>query len=267
MIRLIATDLDGTLLCPGGKEISPRNAKALEAAVSKGVHVIISTGRLHTGALPYARLLPGDVPVISANGAVVRTSRSGAYLRRCPVEPHLAREILPLLRAAGMSPWFYIGDTCWAERRDEGTAALEARTGARIECVGDLAEKAEDGAEKILGILPHDKTARLQDELSEMYRGKLYVTRSAPNQIEILSPDATKGLALEFAAQKLGIAREEIVAFGDNFNDLELFRGAGIKVAMGNAEEPLKAAADIVTGTNEESGVAQVLEELLSQQD
>lgn len=265
MIQLIATDLDGTLLNPGGLTMTERNKKALELAVSRGVHVVVCTGRLHTGGLPFALTVPGDVPVVSSNGAVVRLSRSGTYLRRRPMAPELVRELLPMLRQAGMSPWFYIGDACWTENHDEGIEALVKRTGSHIEVVADLSRKIPDGPEKILGILPAEDTARLQDRLEKHFAGRLYVTRSMPTQIEVLAADATKGQALAFVAERYGVPKERIAAFGDNFNDLELFKAAGLKVAMGNAEEPLKAAADIVTDTNDRSGVAQVIEKLLAE--
>lgn len=265
MIRMIATDLDDTLLAPGGLSMPERNRAALAKAASLGVRVVICTGRLFAGGRKYALTAPGDQPVICVNGAVVRMSRSGAYLRRVGLGPELAREALDHFRAAGAKPWFYVGDACFAEEGSDALEALKRRTGARVEIVPDLAAKCGERPEKLLALLPPQQVRALHGELTARFGPRLYVTRSSERQIEALAPRANKGLALAMVARRFGVAREEIAAFGDNYNDLELFRAAGVRVAMENGEQALKDQADVIAPPNGEGGVGQVVERLLAQ--
>ena len=127
MIRMIATDLDGTLLATGGMTVPERNLRALERAVALGVRVVICTGRIFVGGQRFAQLVPGDQPVICVNGAVVRMSRSLEYVRRIGVERDTAARVLALMRAAGAKPWFYSGDICYAEELTEPLQAMQRR--------------------------------------------------------------------------------------------------------------------------------------------
>ena len=173
MIRMIATDLDGTLLAPGGLSMPERNRAALAKAASLGVRVVICTGRLFAGGRKYALTAPGDQPVICVNGAVVRMSRSGAYLRRVGLGPELAREALDHFRAAGAKPWFYVGDACFAEEGSDALEALKRRTGARVEIVPDLAAKCGERPEKLLALLPPQQVRALHGELTARFGPRL----------------------------------------------------------------------------------------------
>ncbi|MDY4033482.1 MAG: HAD-IIB family hydrolase [Pyramidobacter sp.] len=265
MIKMIATDLDGTLLAPGGLSMPERNRLALEKAASLGVRVVVCTGRLFAGGRRYALTAPGDQPVICVNGAVVRMSRSETYLRRVGLEPGLAREALDRFRAAGAKPWFYVGDVCFAEESSDALDALKRRTGASVELVPDLAAKCGDRPEKLLALLTPQQVEALDGDLTARFGPRLYVTRSSERQIEALAPQANKGLALAMVARRFGVAREEIAAFGDSYNDLELFRAAGIRVAMESGARALKEQADIIAPPNGEGGVGQIVERLLAQ--
>ena len=267
MIRMIATDLDGTLLATGGMTVPERNLRALERAVVLGVRVVICTGRIFVGGQRFAQLVPGDQPVICVNGAVVRMSRSLEYVRRIGVERDTAERVLALMRAAGAKPWFYSGDICYAEELTEPLQAMQRRTGADVRIVDALDAYTEAKPEKIFCVMTPEAAAALRVRVMAELGHELYITMSHPYQLEVLAPEATKGRALAEAAARLGIAREEIAAFGDALNDLELFDSAGIKVAMGNAEAELKERADIVAPSNDEGGVGAVVEKLLDNQE
>lgn len=263
MIQMIATDLDGTLLAPGGMEMPERNKTALERATAMGVQTVICTGRIFSGGQKFALSIPGDQPVVCVNGAIVRMSRSLEYLRRVPVKPELAQEVLAFLKDHDARRWYYCGDVCMAEEESEALESLRRRTNAHVEIVPDLSKVIGNGPEKILTYLPPEEAAAIQKELEIAFAGRLYITRSSASQVEILDPASTKGQALEMLAKRFSIPRENIVAFGDNLNDLELFKAAGIKVAMGNAEDRLKEQADIIAPPNDEGGVGKVVEDLL----
>jgi Cof subfamily protein (haloacid dehalogenase superfamily) len=263
MIKLIAADLDGTLLAPGGFEMPERTCAAVAKAVSMGVHFVVCTGRIFPGGRKIALAVPGDQPVICVNGAVVRMSRSLEYLRRLSVEPSLISGVLAVIRSFGVHPWFYAGDVCYAEEQEAALENMRQRTGAEVRFVPDLEKLAGCRPEKIIGVTAPERAAELQNSLEARFGAQLYVTRSGKNQVEVLNPQGTKGKALEMVAGMYGIEKHDIAAFGDNFNDLELFRAAGICVAMENGEAELKARADIIAPPNYEAGVGQVLEKLL----
>ena len=263
MIRMIATDLDGTLLATGGMTVPERNMRALAHAVSLGVRVVVCTGRMFVGAHRFALLVPGDQPVIGVNGAVVRMSRSLEYVRRIGVERKAAARVLEMMRAVGAKPWFYIGDVCYAEEHTEALQSLQNRTGVDVRVIERLDAYTDQKPEKIFCVLTPEATAALRARVTAELGNELYITQSHPYQLEVLAPEATKGKALAEVAAGLGIARRDVAAFGDNLNDLELFDSAGIKVAMGNAETELKERADIVAPSNDEGGVGTVVERLL----
>ena len=116
---------------------------------------------------------------------------------------------------------------------------------------------------KIVGIGPETLIRTKRDEFERLYAGKLYVTQSSFDLIEFLHPDVSKGNALIKIAAHLGIKAEEVVAFGDNHNDIGMLRFAGLGVAMGNAHDEVKAEADYVTGSNADDGVAAAIEKLV----
>ena len=263
MIKLIATDLDGTLLSPGGRTVSERNLAVLSKAAEMGVKVIVCTGRMFMGGQRFAQLIPGDQPVIAVNGAVIRMSRSLEYLRRVSIPAAELADVMKYLRNEHISPWFYYGDICYAEAVTERLEELVNRTGVTARIVNPLESLTEACPEKVLSVGSPEMVAALQDKLSRAFEGRLYVTRSSPGQLEIMSPESTKGRALEMLAQHFGIRKEEVIAFGDNLNDIELFSGAGIKVAMGNGEQCLKERADIIAPSNADSGVGQIVEKLV----
>jgi len=266
MIRMIATDLDGTLLATGGMSVPERNLKALARAVSLGVRVVVCTGRMFVGGQRFAQLVPGDQPVICVNGAVVRMSRSLRYVRRIGVSPDLAQAVLELMRQEGAKPWFYIGDICYAEELTESLQALLNRTGVDGQIVDRLDPLTVQRPEKIFCTMTPEATAELRARVTAELGASLYITLSHPYQLEVLAPEATKGAALAMTAADLDIAKEEIAAFGDNLNDLELFDSAGIRVAMGNAEDELKHKADLIAPSNDEGGVGAIVEQLLDGQ-
>lgn len=263
MIKLIATDLDGTLLNPGGLTVSERNIEALKKASEKGVKIVICTGRMFAGGQKFAQLIPGDQPVVAVNGAVVRMSRSLEYLRRIGMKPDALLEVMKYLREENVSPWFYSGDLCLAEEPSDRLEELVNRTNIEARIVSPLEDYVDQKPEKILAVTDPAKVDELQKRLGKIFTGKLYVTRSSPKQLEILDPQATKGTALAMVAEHFGIKKEEVIAFGDNFNDIELFKGAGVRVAMGNGEAALKEHADIIAPTNVEAGVGKIIERLV----
>ena len=188
MIRMIATDLDCTLLATGGMTVPERNMRALARAVSLGVRVVMCTGRMFAGAQRFAQLVPGDQPVICVNGAVVRMSRSLEYVRRIGVEWKAAVRVLELMRAAGAKPWFYIGDVCYAEAYTEALQSLQNRTGVDVRVIERLDAYTDQKPEKIFCVMTPEAAAALRVRVTAELGHELYITMSHPYQLEVLAP-------------------------------------------------------------------------------
>lgn len=260
-IKLVALDLDDTLLDDGLK-ISPDCRRTIQAVRSRGVRITISTGRMFKSALPYAEQLDIDVPLITYQGAWVKNSRSGEILYYKPVPTHLAGEIIEYFQARGIHVHSYYNDHLVMEKLTPEGAAYAALAGVEIRLVESLRAELETAeAMKIMAISHQERQLlAMQDHLQGMYGDKLHITRSKPHFLELMHPEADKARALQVIANYYGIGRHEVMAIGDSFNDLEMIKWAGLGVAMGNAVPVVKAAADYITRSNEEEGVAEALQ-------
>jgi Cof subfamily protein (haloacid dehalogenase superfamily) len=260
-IKLVALDLDDTLL-DDGLEISPDCRRTIQAVRFRGVRITISTGRMFKSALPYAEQLDIDAPLITYQGASVKSSRSGEILYNKPVPPHLAREIIDYFQSQGIHCHSYYNDQLVMESLTPEGQAYALLAGVEIQLVGNMkAELKTAEAMKIMAI-SHQETDLLamQDHLRSVYGDELHITRSKPHFLEVMHPEADKARALQVIANHYGISRVEVMAIGDSFNDLEMIKWAGLGVAMGNAVPIVKAAADYITKSNEEEGVAEALQ-------
>jgi Cof subfamily protein (haloacid dehalogenase superfamily) len=264
MYRLLAIDLDGTLLTPSPhKLITPRTYHALRQAAENGIAIVIATGQM----LPVLRAvcagIPLTAPQIIENGALVVDLLSGTVLHEklMPVEHILPT--LEALRTFGLFRAYHTFDRVYVDYNTP-----RARTWYRppvppaIE-IEDVASLYPRTCIKIVGIGEESSLQQKRIELERIFTGKLYVTQSSFDLLEFLHPEVSKVNALKTIAADLGVAPEEIVAIGDNHNDIGMIRFAGLGVAMGNAHDEVKAAADYVTLSNSEDGVAAVIEGLL----
>jgi len=264
-IRLVAIDLDGTLL-DNDLAISFRAKQAIRRAREQGVQVTLATGRMYASAVVYAEELDLDVPLITYQGALVKTSRSGEVLYRRHVPLALARQVIMEARDRGFHVNVYLDDRLYVEAMT-GRARDYARI-ARVPLhpVGDLVEFIREDPTKVLVVAEEQKLDAWARECREFFGQDLYITKSLPHFLEFLHPEATKGRGLTAVAQALGIPPAEIMAIGDSFNDLEMFKFAGLAVAMGNARREIREAADYVTLANDDDGVAEALEKFVCSQ-
>ncbi len=262
MYRLLAIDLDGTLLTPRPlKIITPRARNALRLAAQAGVIIVIATGQ----SLAVLRHECGDLPLngpqIIENGAIIADISGTIYHETLLPEKYIVPTLV-MLREAGFSRAYHTLHRVYADvdaprvrewYRPPVPPAIEVEdiTSLTFPCI------------KVVGIGPEQLIRAKRDEFERMYAGKLYVTQSSFDLIEFLHPDVSKGNALVKIAADLGIAAEEVVAFGDNHNDIGMLRFAGLGVAMGNAHDEVKDEADYVTSSNAEDGVAVAIEKLV----
>lgn len=282
MIRLLALDLDGTLLNSRG-EVSERNFKAVQMARKKGVTVAVVTGRRFRDARPLALKLGLDAPVISHNGALTKHAASLETVAMMLLPIEAACEVLRIGREANQDAMVSadprgLGVLLFETLHEENIPLQRYITWAK-RLHGDEAEEAVrhvSNLDEHLTELIHISFSggcepmevfrqKLVAELGEAV--KVYATvypRLDFTLLDILSPEASKGVGVAAAATELGLQSENVMAVGDNFNDLAMLEYAGTGVVMGNAGEDLKNIEGFyLTATNEEDGVALAIEKFI----
>lgn len=259
MIRLIALDLDDTLLRPD-LTISPACYSLLREAVTRGIKVTLASGRMYQSAHSYAEKLGlNGIPLITYNGALVRFAGYGETIFHCPLKIEPARELILSLRETGLHINVYINDELFLEDLDEEGKNYAERYRVKFNLVKDLTTALVSGPTKILASGPPEEVSKVQKEMARKYRGRIFFTRSRPRFLECLAPGVNKGLALAKVAGFFGFAAHEVMAVGDAPNDLEMLEWAGIGIAMGNSPPEIQKAADWTAPPNHQDGVAAAL--------
>ena len=264
MYRLLSIDLDGTLLTPPPEKlITPRTRLALCQAAERGIVVVIATGQTLSVLRMVCAGLPLSAPQIIENGAVIADFESGAILHERLLPTEYILPTLERLRESGFYRAYHTHDCVYVDRdtpRARNWYRAPLLPPVEVEDVASLYPRA---CIKVAGIGEAGSLREKRFGLESYFAGKLYVTQSSFDILEFLHPAVSKGNALKTIAEDLGIAPEEIAAFGDNHNDIGMLQFAGLGVAMGNAHTEVKAAADYVTLSNAEDGVAVAIETLI----
>jgi Cof subfamily protein (haloacid dehalogenase superfamily) len=284
-VRLVAIDVDGTLLPTFSQAVTARGAQALRAAQAAGITVAVATGRrtAYTAPLLEGLGLRADTPLITSNGAVTRTL-GGQSMDRCHMEARVARGICGLARSFGTVVFTF-------DRPGRGELVLEDLPTAEgqislwveanrnaIEIVVPLEKALPDGEDPIQGMVTGSiegmKEAEKALRASEWDAHCECVRTEYPARnlsiLDLLPPGVSKGWALERLAHRLGVDRKQTMAIGDNWNDVEMLEWAAQGVLMGNAALELRAMAKMrgwkQAPPNDKDGVAVVLERLVAQQ-
>jgi len=282
-VRLVAIDMDGTLLPTFAQKIGERTARALKAAQEAGITIAIATGRRTNYTVP---LLEGlglraDTPLITSNGAVIRTL-GGEAIDRCHMQARVARALCGLLRGFGAVVFTF-------DRPGRGELVLEnlEMTHGRIslwveanrnaiEVVSPLEDALPDGQDPIQGMvtgtLANMRLAEKALKASEWAADCECVRTEYPARdlsiLDLLPPGVSKGWALARLAGRLGVDRKETMGIGDNWNDIDMLEWAGQGVMMGNAAQELRTMAKMrgwrLAPPNDQDGVAVVLEAALA---
>ena len=264
MYRLLAIDLDGTLLSPRPhKQITARTRQALFQAVEAGLTIVIATGQNLAVLQSICGDLPLNGPQIIENGAVIADIQSGHIYHEKHVPTQHILPVLKLLRTSGFYRAYHTIHRVYVDRNTPRAHEWYRPPVPPVREVDDLASLYPLPCIKIVGIGDETLIRARRGEFERHFEGQLYVTQSAFDLLEFLHPEVSKGNALQAIAADLGIAAEEVVAIGDNHNDIGMLRFAGLGVAMGNAHDEVKAEADYVTKSNAEDGVAIVIEEII----
>ena len=242
--------------------LRPRTLAALRRAREAGVRVIVVTGRMYRSIAPYLKEAGLEDPVVCYQGAVVAEAE-GTFLRHVPIPLDVAREAIDAVTAEGVHLNAYVDDDLYvAEVTPEARAYADFQH-IPLHPVGDLRTWLSQPPTKLVAVDERTRIDELEQRLKPRFAGRLYVSKSLPEFLEFASPDVNKASGLAFLADRLGFSREGTVALGDGENDVELVEWAGFGVAVANAHERVLAAADLVCPSDEEEGVAQVIEAYL----
>ena len=279
VIRLIALDVDGTLLTSAG-EVSPAVRAAIREAAARGVHVTLATGRRLYAAREIAEILGMRLPLILHGGAVIQESSTGAVLYEDAIAPDTLAEAVAIVRAHGYQP-VLLESPAHGGRLYTGLLAADNRATreylipregvtrtdhATLASLGNILSVAmfDDELPPLL-TLRDALVAALGDRLSRLVDRPVTATASVRTfALDLFNAGCGKGKALAHLARQEGVSLAETVVIGDYLNDLEMLTavrdGGGVAVAMGNAEAELKAVAAAVVATNDEDGVAEAIQ-------
>ncbi|MDI6772170.1 MAG: Cof-type HAD-IIB family hydrolase [bacterium] len=261
--RLLVADIDGTLV-NAAREITPPVRAAVAAAQSRGIRVCLATGRIWPSARQFVERLGADSPAILYNGGLVYDFVHDEVWLRRSLALDQAKDVLRILRRhPAVQPHLYAGDRVYVPAMSALTETYQQKDSLRAEPVGDLADWLEaDPARVPMKILNIGERPALEAVLGDIKLLPYQVNHvfSETIYLEILPLGVDKGTALQAVAARLGVGREEIIAVGDNLNDLAMIEYAGLGVAMANAPETLRARADFVARSNNDHGLQEVIE-------
>ena len=244
MIRLIATDLDNTLLNREG-QIEDSSVALVEECAAHGVVTAVATGRSFRSAKAAAHRLGQNTPVICYNGCLIRESGGETLFAAC-VDREVQRGIIDFAHEHGLYLVMYDNDEIVVERlRLECHNDPDLRFTTYRE-IGDFSRIELFDSPKLMLAADPEKVPALQAELEERYEGQAYFAQSEAHLIEIMPYGVNKGAALDLLMERLGVTKEETMALGDNTNDALLLEHAGLAVSVANGVPSLKAISDYV---------------------
>jgi Cof subfamily protein (haloacid dehalogenase superfamily) len=272
-IKALVLDLDGTTLGPGSV-LSKRTVRAVEACRQRGVRIIIATGRAIEAAERFRAPLGAAGPMIYFNGAVVADMPGAVILSSTLLALEVADFCVGLSRSMGVYYQVFFPAaqdnprmTLVAEKEGPEREMYYNHTGILAE-IGDLkkalARPGLSGCVKSMFLAEPDAQGPVRERIEERFGGSVYIAQTLKTFLEIMDAKVSKGQGLRFVMERLALKPEELIAFGDEENDLPMFEAAGFSVAPSSAKDSVKAAADIVIGSNADDGVAAFLEDFFS---
>lgn len=266
MYKLVAIDMDGTLL-KGDKTVSERTKSAIQSAREMGVTVVLATGRPIEGVSKYLEELDMYTDkdyVLSYNGALVQKTKSKESIAKIALEGSDLHYLKKLSNELGVNIHAFSEEKGLITPKNSKYTEVEANIN-NIK-INEIDIDAISDDEVIIKIMMIDEPEILGpaiDKLPKDVFEKYTVVRSTPYFLEFLNKEVNKGVGVEMLAKHLGIKREEIITLGDAGNDLHMIEYAGLGIAMGNAFDEVKEAADYITDTNENDGVAKAIEKFI----
>lgn len=269
--KLVAIDMDGTLLNSENK-ISEGTRRAIENARKQGTHIVIATGRILKSALHYSESLGLRNPLIACNGAIM-VDEGHDVLYEKHIEKKNVIDIINLAKSEDVYFHFYDKSNFYSDKRVEEVLKFY-NEGSKTMDIGlnifndtkEIIDMKDLNVYKFIFIDNNkDKLDRFREKLSKVE--DINISSSWINNVEAMGQSVSKGEALRELCKKLKVKAEEVIAIGDSENDLSMLEFAGLGVAMGNGDQIVKENSDYITATNNDDGVAKVIEKYILNQE
>ena len=260
--QYLAVDMDGTLL-NSQHQLSPRNEEALRRAMAQGVGIIFATGKTRHSAVPLIHKLGITTPGVYLQGLLIANADGSVRYQR-PLETHLAHEVADLASDAGCSMVAYAGHRLLTNVRDEYTDVFIRYHEPTPEAFGSWANALAQGpVHKFIMVSTAERIAQLRPQVEAHINGRATLVQAFDFMLEVLPHGASKGDGVQRLLEELAVPREQVLAIGDGENDVEMLQMAGVGVAMANGMASAKQAADYVTASNDDDGVALAIERFI----
>lgn len=263
--KLIAVDMDGTLLNSDGK-ISWQTKEVIEQAVQKGILFTLSTGRPMQGITPFMEelnLIERNMPVIAYNGAMVILGKSGAILYEKNLSHEDAIRFYRLGEEKDVTVIAWVHNRLYVNQMDGRAQRYTEISKIKPTVMVNPEETLKQGATKILWYDDIKTIEKLEKDIQSMISENVTCHTSRPMFLEFVDKNASKGIAMEKLGAYYGISRDEMMSVGDGSNDLSMIEYAGLGVAMENANDAVKAIANYQTLSNDQHGVAHVIRKFI----
>jgi Cof subfamily protein (haloacid dehalogenase superfamily) len=264
--QIAAIDIDDTLIGHDGT-ISVANAEAIDRMRLAGTRIVLASGRSHANMLPFHQALelpPG--PIVSAQGAVVRDVATGEVWHAHAMSPADVTEVTETGRALGFAVQHYRLDGIYLDARTQWTDYDQSRNAQAQRLVPDLLAPVADDVVKVIWLGEPAAIARAARAVPARFADRLAVTPTDPEYLEFARGDVSKAAGLSVVAERFGVARERVVAFGDGNNDVAMLQWAGLGVAMPHAMPAALRAANVVAPAGDrETALARAVALLLDE--
>lgn len=263
MYKLLAIDMDGTLL-NSNREVSKENKDAIKNAIEKGVKVVITSGRSLKGLekfLEEMNLRGENEYLIANNGGTIYKTDDFECINYKGLSNEDLIESYKLSLNTGLQMMAYTHNDCVAPEENEFTRFEKEFVGTEVKIID--CDLVKDDITKILFAQKEENLEKIIKEMPKEYYDKYHVVKTMPTVLEVMNKECNKGYGVKKLADHLGINRDEIICIGDQANDVEMIEYAGLGVAMGNAIEEVKSIANYVTDSNDNNGVAKVIEKFI----
>ena len=270
--KLIVTDMDGTVLGEDHK-ITEENKIALKEAEKMGIKVVFATGRFHDSAKEHINFLDNTMPIISSNGAIIKHPITNKVLYSNFIDKDICLKIMDTMDRYNLKYQVYTDEKILQKYETEEEMRfmkefIEKNFSDKTEIIfkKDLRDDIKNSNVLKFNIIEMENPVLLNKAKADLQTiNNIEITSSWKDNLEVMSKGSHKGKAVEYLSNLLGIDRDQIIAFGDNYKDLSRIEFAGTGVAMGNAEEDVKSIANHITDKNGNSGVAKAINDLVLQ--
>lgn len=260
--KMLVTDIDDTLL-NSHHQITEGNKRAIQSMLAAGYQVVLASGRPPYSVMKIAEELGlGDYQpyIIAFNGAVVQHLHTDEILYQQTLDLEEQTSLIQFLKDHGLAVLAYQGNEIIVDHANEYTHVEEALTGLPTRYDETYCQQALGDQFKFIGVGDPTMVKRLESESGGRFGAKTRLTTSKSFYLEVVHQDVSKGTSLLKLCEHMGIHPSEVIAIGDGNNDLQMLQAAGLGVAMANGSAELRSAADEITLTNDDDGVAYIID-------